>query len=218
MYICNKDFCLYKTFEIILNNIIKNELNGLISNNQIHKRVDIQFYPEKILNYAIPNKKGITISTNHIVQYVPKLIDYYQNNLCKLVSDKINLKLFPTDLDLPTTYAILIYENEGDWINWHYDYNYYNGRFFTLLIPITNEPTCTEFQLMDDFGKITSIQLINNNCICFEGNFLYHRASKLCNGQKRILLSCQFVTDNSMNMINKFRLVLKDFAYTGKLF
>ena len=109
MYICNKDFCLYKTFEIILNDIIINELNGLILNNQIQKRVDNQFYPEKILNYTIPNKKGITISTNYIVQYAPKLIDYYQNDLCKLVSYKINLKLFPTDLDLPIQLHVLFY-------------------------------------------------------------------------------------------------------------
>ena len=217
-YICEKNFCLYKTFKIMLNDVLKKEINILVLNKEIQKRVNIDFYPEKILNCAIPNKKGITISTQHIVKYCPELINYYQNELCKIISENINLKLYPTDLELPTTCAILIYENEGDWINWHYDYNYYNGRFFTVLIPITNELTCTEFQLMDDSGKITGIQLIDNNCICFEGNFLYHRASKLCNGQKRILLSCQFVTDNHINMINKFRLKLKDFAYTGKLF
>jgi hypothetical protein len=217
-YICNTEFCLYKMFKIILADNIKNEIYELLSNNQIQKRVNIELYPEKILNCAVPNKKGITISTNHIVKYAGELINYYQNDLCKLVSEKINLKLYPTDLELPTTCAILIYDNEGDWINWHYDYNYYEGRFFTLLIPITNDLTCTEFQFMDDSGKITSIQLVDNNCICFEGNFLFHRASKLCKGQKRILLSCQYVTNNNMSMINKLRLRLKDFAYTGKLF
>jgi hypothetical protein len=217
-YICETEFCLYKMFKIILADNIKNEIYELLSNNQIKKRVNIELYPEKILNCAVPNKKGITISTNHIVKYAGELINYYQNDLCKLVSEKINLKLYPTDLELPTTCAILIYDNEGDWINWHYDYNYYEGRFFTLLIPITNNLTCTEFQFMDDSGKITSMQLVDNNCICFEGNFLFHRASKLCKGQKRILLSCQYVTDNNMSMINKLRLRLKDFAYTGKLF
>jgi hypothetical protein len=216
-YICNDDFCLYKEFKVTFKNIIKNEINYLLRNKEIQKRVNIETFPETIFNCALPNKKGITISTPNIVKYAPTLIHFYENELCKLVSKQINLHLFPTDLNLPTTCAILIYENEGDWINWHYDYNYYDGRFFTVLIPITNNITCTEFQLKNDNNEIKSINLINNNSVCFEGNYLYHRASKLCKNEKRIILSCQYVTNNNINSINKLRLKLKDFAYIGKL-
>jgi len=217
-YICDKSFCLFKEFKIYLENKIGLEINSLISNKDIQKRVEITTYPETIFNCALPNKKGITISTNNIIKYAPQLINYYQNELCKKVSQEINLKLYPTDLKFPTSCALLIYENEGDWINWHYDYNYYNGRFFTVLIPITNNITCTEFQFKDSNNEVKSINLINNNSVCFEGNYLYHRASKLCNNQKRVILSCQFVTDNSMSLINKIRIKMKDFAYIGKLF
>jgi hypothetical protein len=217
-YICDKSFCLFKEFKIYLENKIGLEINSLISNKDIQKRVEITTYPETIFNCALPNKKGITISTNNIIKYAPQLINYYQNELCKKVSQEINLKLYPTDLKFPTSCALLIYENEGDWINWHYDYNYYNGRFFTVLIPITNNITCTEFQFKDSNNDVKSINLINNNSVCFEGNYLYHRASKLCNNQKRVILSCQFVTDNSMSLINKIRIKMKDFAYIGKLF
>ena len=216
-YICNKDFCLYKEFNIYLNNIIKNEINIILVNKEIQKRVNIETFPETILNCALPNKKGITISTINIVKYAPNIINFYENELCQLVSKKINLNLFPTDLNLPTSCSILIYENEGDWINWHYDYNYYNGRFFTVLIPITNNSTCTEFQFQNDKNEIKSVSLSNNNSICFEGNYLYHRASKLCKNEKRVILSCQYVTNNNMSFINKYRLKLKDFAYTGKI-
>jgi hypothetical protein len=217
-YICDKSFCLFKEFKIYLENKIGLEINSLISNKDIQKRVEITTYPETIFNCALPNKKGITISTNNIIKYAPQLINYYQNELCKKVSQEINLKLYPTDLKFPTSCALLIYENEGDWINWHYDYNYYNGRFFTVLIPITNNITCTEFQFKDSNNDVKSINLINNNSVCFEGNYLYHRASKLCNNQKRVILSCQFVTDNNMSLINKIRIKMKDFAYIGKLF
>jgi len=217
-YICDKSFCLFKEFKIYLENKIGLEINSLINNKDIQKRVEITTYPETIFNCALPNKKGITISTNNIIKYAPQLINYYQNELCKKVSQEINLKLYPTDLKFPTSCALLIYENEGDWINWHYDYNYYNGRFFTVLIPITNNITCTEFQFKDSNNEVKSINLINNNSVCFEGNYLYHRASKLCNNQKRVILSCQFVTDNNMSLINKIRIKMKDFAYIGKLF
>ena len=216
-YICNNNFCLYEEFNVILDNTIKNEINNLLINKTIQKRVNITSFRETILNCALPNKKGITISTNNIIKYAPNVINFYQNDLCKLVSNQLKLKLFSTNLDLPTSCALLIYENEGDWINWHYDYNYYDGRFFTLLIPITNNLTCTEFQFKNDNNEIKSINLSNNNSICFEGNYLYHRASKLCKNEKRVILSCQYVTNNNMNFLNKIRLKLKDFAYTGNI-
>ena len=216
-YICNNNFCLYKEFNVILDNTIKNEINNLLINKTIQKRVNITSFRETIFNCALPNKKGITISTNNIIKYAPNVINFYQNDLCKLVSNQLKLKLFPTNLDLPTSCALLIYENEGDWINWHYDYNYYDGRFFTLLIPITNNLTCSEFQFKNDNNEIKSINLSNNNSICFEGNYLYHRASKLCKNEKRVILSCQYVTNNNMNFLNKIRLKLKDFAYTGNI-
>lgn len=216
-YICDKNFCLYKEFNVNLNTNIKNEINKMISNKEIQKRVNITTFPENIFNCALPNKKGITISTSNVNKYAPQLINFYKTKLCKIVSDQLNLKLFPTDLSLPTSCAILIYENEGDWINWHYDYNYYNGRFFTVLIPFTNNLTCTEFQFQNNNNeKINSIQLINGNSVCFEGNFLYHRASKLCKNERRVILSCQYVTDNNMSLLNKMRLKIKDFAYIGK--
>jgi hypothetical protein len=216
-YICNKKFCLYKEFDIFLQKTIKSEINSVLLNKDIQKRVNIVTFPETILNCALPNKRGITISSNNLVKYAPNLIDFYQNKLCKIISNKLQMNLFPTDLNLPTSCAILIYDNEGDWINWHYDYNYYDGRFFTLLIPVTNNLTCTEFQFKNDKNEIKSINLTNNNSICFEGNYLYHRASKLCKNEKRVILSCQYVTSNNMSFVNKLRLKLKDFAYVGKL-
>jgi len=216
-YKCTKDFCLFKEFNVYLNDKIKNEINNALLNKEIQKRVNINTYPETILNCALPNKRGITIPTNNLVKYAPNLINFYQNDLCKIVSTKLKLNLFSTDLNLPTSCALSIYENEGDWINWHYDYNYYDGRFFTLLIPITNKSTCTEFQFKNDNNEIKSINLINNNSVCFEGNYLYHRASKLCKNEKRVILSCQYVTNNNINFLNQMRLKLKDFAYTGKI-
>ena len=40
-YICNNNFCLYKEFNVILDNTIKNEINNLIINKKIQKRVNI---------------------------------------------------------------------------------------------------------------------------------------------------------------------------------
>jgi hypothetical protein len=216
-YICDNNFCLLKEFAIELNENIKNDIDKMLENKSIQKRVSITTYPENIFNCALPNRKGITIPTQNIINFSPDLISYYKNGLCKKVSQLTGFKLYPTSLDFPTSCAIIIYEKEGDWINWHYDYNYYNGRFFTVLVPITNVLTCTKFQFKDKNNNIVEKDL-TNNAICFEGNYVYHRASKLCKNQKRIMLSCQYVTDNSMSFVNQMRIKLKDYAFIGKLF
>ena len=216
-YICQNNFCLLKEFAIDLNENIKNDIEKITHDKSIQKRVTISTYPENIFNCALPNRKGITIPTENIAIKSPELISFYENDLCKKISKVTGLKLYPTSLYYPTSCAIIIYEKEGDWINWHYDYNYYNGRFFTVLIPITNMLTCTKFQFKDGQNNVINMDL-TNNALCFEGNYLYHRASKLCKNQKRIMLSCQYVTDNSISFINKIRIKLKDYAFIGKLF
>ena len=215
-YICQDNFCLIKEFNVELNQTILTDIDIILENKKIQKRVSITTYPENIFNCALPNRKGVTIPTKSIVEYSPNLISFYTNDLCKKMSSLTGLKLYPTDLKFPTSCAIIIYEKEGDWINWHYDYNYYDGRFFTVLIPITNTLTCTKFQFKDKNNKVIDMDLTNNG-ICFEGNYLYHRASKICNNQKRIMLSCQYVTDNSMSFINQLRIKLKDYAFVGNL-
>jgi hypothetical protein len=216
-YICDNNFCLLKEFAIELNENIKNDIDLMLADKSIQKRVSITTYPENIFNCALPNRKGITIPTQNIKNLSPDLISFYKNDLCKKVSRITGLKLYPTALDFPTSCAIIIYENEGDWINWHYDYNYYNGRFFTVLVPITQVLTCTKFQFKDRNNNVVDKDL-TNNAICFEGNYVYHRASKICKNQKRIMLSCQYVTDNSISFINQVRIKLKDYAFIGKLF
>jgi hypothetical protein len=216
-YICNKDFCLYKTFKFNIPENLKKSIDHILPMENLQTRVSISMYPENILNCALPNRNGITISTKNIQNHCNDLIAFYQNDLKNYISNLINLQVHPTNLLFPTSCAILIYNKEDDWINWHYDYNYYNGRFFTVLIPITHVSTCTKFQFKNAENKVTSLDLTNEG-ICFEGNFLYHRASKLCKDEKRVILSCQYVTDNTMSSINQLRIKLKDYAFIGKLF
>lgn len=216
-YECNNYFCLIKKTKINLPNNLKNNIINLIKDNTNKKRVEIKsiINIESIFNCAIPSKSGSTITTQIIYDKLPELINYYQNELCNIISKIINIKLKPTPLKYPTTCSILIYEKEGDWINWHYDYNYYNGRFFTVLIPLSNDITCTKYQYKID-NIINKLDLIDE-AIIFEGNYLYHNASKLCDNEKRYILSLQYVTDDNISFFNNLRIKLKDYAYTGIL-
>jgi hypothetical protein len=213
---CDETFCLYKEFPLALPHRVEDDIHGLLLNKDIQKRVSIRMFPETVMRCALPNKDGATISTPDMESHSEHVIPFYRDELRRIVSRLTGLDLQPTDLHLPTSCALLIYERENDWINWHYDHNYYQGRFFTVLIPITRNLTCTRFQFRDTSGQIQSLDLTHNSLL-FEGNYLYHRATKLCKDQRRVMLSCQYVTDNSMSALHRARLRIKDFAYTGRL-
>jgi hypothetical protein len=216
-YECEKNFCLLKKIKINIPNDLKKNIFVLINDDSNKKRVVIKPFIniESIFNCSIPSKSGSTITTQIINNKIPQLINYYQNELCNIISKSINIKLKPTSLIYPTTCCILLYEKEGDWINWHYDYNYYNGRFFTVLILLNKDITCSKYQYKID-NTINQLDLIED-AVIFEGNYLYHNASKLCNNEKRYVLSLQYVTDDKISFLNSIRIKIKDFAYIGIL-
>ncbi len=160
-------------------------------------------------------KAGKTVETKTILKLDPSVIDWYCN-FANDMSTLLNIEtpLQPTSFDMPTSCALLIYNDEGDFINWHFDQNHFNGRFFTVLIPITSELTNTEYLYRDANGDTKQINQ-QGGSIIFEGEKVFHMASKLGKNQRRVVLSLQYVTDDSINILNSFLMKIKDIAYTG---
>ena len=184
---------------------------------------------------SIPRwKGGRTIPTQTCMQQVPDLVHFY-HRMTSVVSSHLGVLVTTTPLHLPTSCAILVYEKEGDFINWHYDVNYYRGRFFTLLIPLfyytnTNDITlstessqgtdpnlyCTKFYYRDRDQNDIAIDILGRNSVLFEGEHVFHMASRLCKNEKRAIISMQFVTDDSMGgFMARALMRLKDIAYVG---
>lgn len=184
--------------------------------------IDIKPVPitESIINPAVGKyvnitgwKAGRTINTQNCIKHYPEVIEYYKS-LVPYLSSVIGENVLTTPLDLPTSCAFLIYENEGDFINWHYDVNYYNGRFFTLLLPITLEKT--KYVYMNKEDKAESIEFTRlDQGILFEGAYVFHMATPLGKNEKRIILSLQYSTDPTINIYNRILMGIKDFAYNG---
>jgi hypothetical protein len=160
-------------------------------------------------------KGGRTISTETIKDKMPNVWNWYKS-LEYPISQEIGEKVVITQDYLPTTCAILVYESEGDFINWHYDVNYFEGRFFTLLIPVTFKDTCTEYTYYDAFGAKQGLKNEEGNSILFEGDKIFHMATKFCEkGYNRVVLSLQFATNSDISWHNKILMRIKDTAYIG---
>lgn len=196
-------FCGIQNFKYNLPIDIRNKLLELANDDTKSKRVVI---PEW--------KAGKTIKTETIHSVYPEVIEWYKNfanEMTKIVGNDLEI----TPLYLPTTCCVLIYDEENDFINWHFDTNYYEGRFFTVLIPLTKEETCTKFIFKNENEQDTPISITNDNCIIFEGDKVFHMASKLCKNEKRCILSLQYTTNGDISLWNRIIMRIKDIAYIG---
>jgi hypothetical protein len=180
---------------------LDNDLRKILLNASINaKRVDIKNW-----------KYGRTLSTAGI----PKEgINFYEDFSSK-ITDIVGEKVYTTPLHLPTSACLLVYDREGDFINWHFDVNYFDGRFFTVLIPITLEESCTKFKYKDHVPNDIEIDLGGlNKSVVFEGEKLFHMATKLCKeDSQRIVLSLQYTTNSNINFFNRVLMGIKDLAY-----
>ena len=160
-------------------------------------------------------KAGRTIDTSTVKKDLPYVFEWYKG-LEDEISDIIGEKVYITSDTLPTTCAILVYEEDGDFINWHYDVNYFNGRFFTLLIPVTFVNSCTEYTYYDKEGQKQGLKEERGKSILFEGDKVFHMATKFCNnGEKRVMISVQFSTNPTISWYNRALMRIKDTAYIG---
>ena len=155
-------------------------------------------------------KAGRTIGVHAVP---PSLLEFYKS-LTQFISNTVGEQVQTTSLDLTTSCAILIYDREGDFINWHYDVNYFDGRFFTLIIPLSQDDTCTQFAYIDRKHVEQRLSLKPGHAVLFEGENVFHMATKLCKGQTRVVASMQFATDPRMSSWwNAFVHSIKDKAY-----
>ncbi len=198
-YLCkNSEFCLMSKFNLIIPDTILYSCFKLYSGN-IGTYKSIKFKSSKY------------ISTSQILKHSPNIINYYQS-LTPFFNQITNLNLHITPLDNNLSCGLLIYEKKGDFIDWHYDVNTYNGRFFTVLLPIYNNSNCCTFQYKYDETVYTAEFNIEQGII-FEGEHLYHRCTTLCDNELRIVLSLTYCTDVSTNFFKQTLNSLKNLGF-----
>ena len=146
----------------------------------------------------IYKKRQKAVSLPRIKEKLPELVEWYQN-LCPIISAEIGTQVITTSLNQPSSLCIVTYEKEGDFIDWHFDTNHYSGRFFTLLIPGSYEPTCGNYQYKDADEVVQTVTLQRGEAVLFEGDKVFHRGKELCKDQFRVILSCTFTTSQEIN-------------------
>src|SRR5262245_46646349 len=110
--------------------------------------------------------------------------------MIQAVSAQAKERVRPTPDHDQSSCSILIYDQPGDHIGWHFDWNFYNGRHFTALLPLVNHDASGRGTSSADLMVETSagpelIPTPPNTLVVFEGALVRHCVRPLGFGQRR---------------------------------
>jgi hypothetical protein len=156
-------------------------------------------------NYLPGHKQGGSVSRHAIDRLAPQIAELYRSSallewLQRLTGERLQL----SPADDPHAYALYFYTRVGDHIGWHYDTSYYAGRRYTLLLGVIDRSSCRlDYQLHTREPGATmvagTVQIPPGGLVFFDGDKLRHRISPLQEGEMRVSLTLEYVTDPRMH-------------------
>lgn len=173
-------------------------------------------------NYLPGHKQGGSVSRHTIDERAPCIAELYRSPaLLSWLGRLAGEDLQPSPPDDPHAYALYFYNRAGDHIGWHYDTSYYRGRRYTLLLGVIDQSSCRldyELHTRNDAVPTVSgsLQYPPGSLVFFDGDKLKHRISPAREGERRVSLTFEFVTDPQMHAWWRLISNMKDaVAYFG---
>lgn len=173
-------------------------------------------------SYFPIHKQGGTVAYETLHEYAPRVVGFFHNEaLRNFISQIVGEPVYPSPIHDQSACSLLFYTQPGDHINWHYDHNFYNGRHFTVLLPIVNQQNDTpeelsSAQLMTKQGQMEQVvSSAPNTLVLFEGAKVLHKVTRLAPNETRIMLSMTFVTTPNASLIKAMVRRIKDVAFFG---
>jgi hypothetical protein len=155
-------------------------------------------------NYLPGHKRGGSVGRHLIDERAPEIAELYRSRaLIETLEGIAGERLQLSPADDPHAYALYFYTRAGDHIGWHYDTSYYAGRRYTVLLGVIDESSCRlEYELHTREQGVAvvpgSIQIPPGGLVFFEGDALRHRITPLREGERRVSLTFEYVTDVRM--------------------
>jgi len=173
-------------------------------------------------NFLLRKASGINFFKLYQSEYKNLLNIYFSNNVLNQISSIIGKPVQRITLSDPNACSLLIYSNEGDYINWHYDYSGYYGDRYVVLLTIVNENANQDGLSNNEFiykinGKNKKLKMHENSLIIFKGSEILHQSTQIKKNEKRILLSMVFcdICQEKKNVFNQIYEKSKNFIVYG---
>jgi hypothetical protein len=173
-------------------------------------------------NYIPRHKKGGSVSFYTLVEQAPTIVALYRapafiEFLAGLTGQRLQA-CPPSD---PHSCALYYYTEPGDHIGFHFDTSYYRGARYTVLVGLVERSSsrlvCQLYKNEPSRAPV-EVKLATHpgTFIFFNGDKLWHSITPLGEGEERVSLTLEYVTDPSMNPVKRLFSNLKDaVAYFG---
>lgn len=167
-------------------------------------------------NYIPSHKKGGSISYYTLNQSAQTILSFYRSPIfLQWLSRLVNAPLMLCPEEDPHACALYLYTEPGDHIGFHYDTAYYKGARYTVLLGLRDRSTSRlvcRLHTKDPGHESKELSLTTDpgTLIVFNGDKLYHCVTPLGEGEERIVLTLQFVTDPYMTPFKRWFSNMKD--------
>ena len=168
------------------------------------------------------HKKGGSVSHFTLAEGAPTILALYRSPaLLDLLGRVTGQRLQRCPDHDPHACALYFYTEPGDHIGFHYDTSYYRGARYTVLVGLVDRSSsrlvCQPFK-GDPTREPVELRLATEpgTLVLFNGDTLWHAISPLGEGEERVSLTLEYVTDPRMTPLKRFVSNMKDsIAYFG---
>lgn len=179
--------------------------------------------PKLNRNYIPGHKKGGSVSYFTLRKEATDFLEFYESPLfLDFLNRLVHARLLLCPDNDPHACALYYYTEPGDHIGFHYDTSYYKGARYTILMGLVDRsPQC---QLVCQLHKdnpdreTRELRLVTEpgDLVIFNGDKVWHAVTPLGEGEERIALTMEYVTNRQMGPFKRMYSNLKDaFAYFG---
>jgi len=174
-------------------------------------------------NYIPWHKKGGSVSYYILVQKAPVFLELYRSPaFIDFLTRLVGARVIPCPDNDPHACALYFYTEPGDHIGFHYDTSYYKGARYTVLMGLIqrSERCRLVCQLYKDVPmrapKELQLATPPGSLVIFNGDRLWHAITPLGEGEERIVLTMEYVTNPEMGRFKRLISTMKDaIAYFG---
>ncbi len=174
-------------------------------------------------NYIPGHKKGGSVSYYTIIEKAPRFLDLYRSPaFMDFLNRLVNARVMLCPDHDPHSCALYYYTEPGDHIGFHYDTSYYEGARYTILMGLVDRSEHCRLvcELYKDDPTRTPRRLEfktePGDLVIFNGDKLWHAVTPLAEGEERIVLTMEYVTNPEMGPFKRIYSNLKDaFGYFG---
>ncbi|HXH84366.1 MAG TPA: 2OG-Fe(II) oxygenase [Candidatus Tectomicrobia bacterium] len=168
------------------------------------------------------HKKGGSVGAWTLAGRAPTMLALYRApSFLRLLAQLTRRAPQPCPDRDPHACALYFYTEPGDHIGFHFDTSYYRGARYTVLVGLIERSSsrlvCHLYK-NDPRRAPREVRLATEpgTVVIFNGDRLWHAITPLGEGEERVSLSLEYVTDPSMHPLKRFVSNMKDaIAYFG---